>query len=87
MVVDEMLVSGLQLMLLGMGVVSFFLCILILVVLIMSRLAKLIEGNSESERGKNRSSPVSQSVSTERVSPQIMSVITAAIYRYRKNNS
>ena len=84
MVVDEMLVGGLQLMLLGMGVVSFFLCILILVVLIMSRLAKLIESNSESERG---SSPVSQSVSTERVSPQIMSVITAAIYRYRKENS
>ena len=84
MVVDEMLVGGLQLMLLGMGVVSFFLCVLILVVLIMSRLAKLIEGNSESERG---SSPVSQSVSTERVSPQIMSVITAAIYRYRKENS
>lgn len=87
MVVDEMVVNGLKLMLLGMGVVSFFLGILILVVIVMSRLAKLVEGNPVGESREIGSPPGAQSLLAEGVPPRLTSVISAAIYRYRKDNS
>ena len=75
MPVSEMMMAGVQLMLVGMGIVFTFLMVLVVTMNGMSRLAKALEG----EQTAAPSTP-SASGETDEV---LVSVISAAIRRYR----
>ncbi len=74
--VSDLLLNGVNLMLLGMGIVFTFLAILVVALNGMSRLAASIAGPEE---------PATSSSGTARESDaELIAVITAAINRFRK---
>ncbi|HEC17615.1 MAG TPA: sodium pump decarboxylase subunit gamma [Sedimenticola sp.] len=75
MPVSELMTAGVQLMLIGMGIVFAFLMVLVATMNGVSRLAKALEGG--------RPAAPSASGETDEV---LVSVISAAIRRYRDSH-
>jgi oxaloacetate decarboxylase gamma subunit len=76
----DLILSGINLMLLGMGVVFGFLIILVYSMLGMSHLAKMTDTGQEVQENKPIT-PVSQSSAGARV--ELVAIISAAVSRYR----
>jgi oxaloacetate decarboxylase (Na+ extruding) subunit gamma len=76
MAVSELLQQGVNLMLLGMGMVFTFLAILVVALNGMSRLAAAISGPEEAQ--------TASAGSAEEADSELIAVISAAINRYRK---
>nr|VFJ91276.1 MAG: sodium pump decarboxylases, gamma subunit [Candidatus Kentron sp. LFY]VFJ93263.1 MAG: sodium pump decarboxylases, gamma subunit [Candidatus Kentron sp. LFY]VFK16394.1 MAG: sodium pump decarboxylases, gamma subunit [Candidatus Kentron sp. LFY] len=76
--INELLTSGVHLMLLGMGVVFVLLGLLIVTVGGMSRLAQALQGEPMPPEP-----PVAQPVGTP--DQQLLSVISVAIHKYRRS--
>lgn len=79
MSVTDLLLEGVNLMLLGMGMVFVFLAILVVAMNGMSRLAQLISGPEVHEAPKH---PVTTPKTTDEGN-ELTAVISAAISRYR----
>lgn len=75
MPINELLGEGLQLMLLGMGVVFLFLGLLVGVVTLISRIIQNIESKIED--------PAGTAISPE---DELLEVITTAVQRYRSDH-
>jgi len=79
--VTDQLVEGANLLLVGMGIVLFFLLVLVFATLAMSRLAMALDkgpGNAED------AAPEQQAIAQgEEVSEEIVGVIAGAVARYR----
>jgi oxaloacetate decarboxylase gamma subunit len=75
MPINELLGEGLQLMLLGMGVVFLFLGLLVGVVTLISRIIQNIESKNEESAGT--------AISAE---DELLEVITTAVQRYRSDH-
>ena len=75
MSIHELLGEGLQLMLLGMGVVFLFLGLLVGVVTLISRIIQNIEARIEE--------PAGEAISHE---DELLEVITTAVQRYRSDH-
>lgn len=78
--VPELLIEGVQLMLLGMGSVFLFLSILVLALSGVSRLS----GHFIMDEGRNTSQPLTATPGPSAENEEIIAVISAAISRYRK---
>jgi oxaloacetate decarboxylase gamma subunit len=76
----DLILSGMNLMLIGMGVVFSFLILLVYSMLVMSQLARLTDRGKEIHENKPIT-PVVQSSAGARV--ELVAVISAAISRYR----
>lgn len=81
MPIADLMYTGVQLMMLGMGIVFGFLILLVFVLKAMSRLAQLIE-SPENESGLQ--APITQPAAVEQVP---MAAIAAAIARYRASRA
>lgn len=80
----DLILSGINLMFIGMGVVFSFLVILVYSMLGMSILAKLTGGELESQENK----PITQIVHTSPGSrAELVAVIGAAIARFRATHN
>ncbi len=77
MALSEMLMSGLELMVLGMGMVFVFLAVLIVVMRGMSALAARLGGESDSLEAEP------QAVTAGSADPRLIAAISAAVTRYR----
>ncbi|MES9967920.1 MAG: OadG family transporter subunit [Sedimenticola sp.] len=79
MPISDLLVEGVNLMLLGMGSVFIFLTLLVFIMNGMSRLAKAIEGDVVTE------APTSHAATPKAATEDddLIAVISAAISRYR----
>lgn len=75
MPISELLTNGVQLMLLGMGIVFTFLMVLVVVMTGMSRMARAIEGAQPQVASGAKSAGGSDE--------DVVAVISAAISRYR----
>jgi oxaloacetate decarboxylase gamma subunit len=82
MPVTDLLMEGVNLMLLGMGIVFSFLALLVLAMSGMSRLAHALT----SEDVHKTPSSVAPAPKGAEGSEELIAVITAAISRYRKNH-
>ncbi|MBF0590100.1 MAG: OadG family protein [Magnetococcales bacterium] len=79
--IEEQIIKGLELMLLGMGTVFVFLAILVGSVVLMSRFAGWIEARMPPQAELPKTvSPVTAGAGQE-----TMAVISAAVHRYRAN--
>ena len=78
MPVDELLLEGLNLMLIGMGMVFAFLAILIVLMQVMSRAARAMAAPEGAPTAAAGSGAV-----TDAEDGELIAVITAAINRYR----
>jgi oxaloacetate decarboxylase gamma subunit len=75
MPIYELMMEGLELMVLGMGVVFLFLGLLVGVVLLISRIIQNIEAKT--------AQPVNMAASSE---DDLLEVITTAVQRYRSDH-
>jgi oxaloacetate decarboxylase gamma subunit len=75
--VSELLSQAAQLMLVGMGAVIIFLCLLVVAMSVMKRLIPTPEAVASSH------SPV-EDRSSDTASPAVLAAISAAIHHYRK---
>ena len=82
MLISDLLLEGVNLMLLGMGIVFVFLTILVLAMIGMSRLARALEG--EEVHAALKHLPTSALPSMEK-REQLVAVISAAVNRYRSD--
>ena len=80
----DLILSGINLMLIGMGVVFSFLILLVYSMLMMSRLAKMADSGKVVAESKPIT-PIVQSSAGARV--ELVAVISAAINRYRATQS
>ncbi len=80
--IEEMVMQGLQLLLLGMGTVFIFLAILVYSVVMMSKLAAWIETRWPAQA--TEAAPRPQTAAAVPTSDAtLMAVIAAAVHRYR----
>ena len=81
MPVTDLMLQGLELMLLGMGIVFFFLVVLVFAMQGMSRLAGALAGDTGY---KSRQEPAVRGAETD--SEELVAVISAAVGRYRSRH-
>ena len=80
----DLIISGINLMLIGMGVVFSFLILLVFSMLWMSRLVML----TDREQATQASRPITPVVqASDGAKVELVAVITAAISRYRATHS
>jgi len=79
----DLMLAGVELMLLGMGIVFGFLILLVFVLKGMSRLAMLIENQNDVQAQSTAPAAVSSAVTDQVPVP----VIAAAVARYRANHN
>ncbi|MGD8590919.1 MAG: OadG family protein [Chromatiales bacterium] len=80
----DLILSGINLMLIGMGVVFSFLILLVYSMLLMSRLTSLTERGQEIVENRPITPVVNSSVGAK---VELVAVISAAISRYRATQS
>ena len=82
MPVSELLMEGVNLMLIGMTVVFSFLGILVFSITVMSKIALALDAKTAT------ASPAPTGGATSSgTPPEVMSVISAAVHRYRKSKN
>jgi len=81
MPVTDLMLQGLELMVLGMGIVFFFLVILVFAMQGMSRLAGSLAGHRADAARQGHAA-----VGTETDAEELIAVIAAAVGRYRSSH-
>jgi oxaloacetate decarboxylase gamma subunit len=84
MPITDLLLSGVNLMLLGMGIVFIFLVLLVFSMLAMSRFAQATEQRIKGQTETPAVSPPSHS--SDELRGDLVAVITAAVTRYRMSH-
>jgi oxaloacetate decarboxylase gamma subunit len=83
MPVNELLLEGLRLMLIGMGIVFAFLLMLVGVLRLMSRFAKRLAPETHAAAAAGYPIPPGPAGQLDQV--ELVAVLSAALHRYRKD--